>query len=184
MNKVDLTEAMLDSTRIYEGKLLKVNVDRVRLPDGGESTREYIVHPGAVVIIPVLPNGKVIMERQFRYPHHREFIEFPAGKIDPGEDILTTAKRELEEETGYRAARWKHVTTIHPLIAYSDEKIEMFIARDLTMARQNLEAGEFLEVFDADPQDALSWVRDGKITDVKTIIGLFWLEKLSLGQWN
>jgi ADP-ribose pyrophosphatase len=184
MNKVDLTEAMLDSTRIYEGKLLKVNVDRVRLPDGGESTREYIVHPGAVVIIPVLPNGKVIMERQFRYPHHREFIEFPAGKIDPGEDILATAKRELEEETGYRAAQWKHVTTIHPLIAYSDEKIEMFIARDLNMARQNLEAGEFLEVFDADPQEALGWVRDGKITDVKTIIGLFWLEQLARGQWQ
>ncbi len=179
----DLTESTLDSTRIYEGKLLKINVDRVRLPDGSQSAREYVVHPGAVCIIALLADGRVVLERQFRYPHHRAFIELPAGKIDPGEDPLATAQRELKEETGYEAAQWRHITTIHPLIAYSDEHIEIYLATGLTLKERQLDAGEFLEVFAAAPSDALGWVREGKITDVKTVIGLFWLGQIARGEW-
>ena len=184
MNKIELTEATIDSKRAYDGHFLKINQDRVRLPDGKETKREYVVHPGAVAIIAMLPDGRVVMERQFRYPHHRTFIEFPAGKIDPGEEPLATAKRELKEETGYEAAEWQHLTTIHPLIAYSDEKIEIFAAKKLTRTEARLDQGEFLEVFEANPVEALRWVREGKITDVKTIIGLFWLEKLQRGEWK
>lgn len=180
----DLTESTLGSTRIYDGKLLKINVDRVRLPDGSLSAREYVVHPGAVCIIALLPDGRVVLERQFRYPHHRAFIELPAGKIDPGEDPLATAKRELQEETGYQAAQWRHITTIHPLIAYSDEQIDIYLATGLTLKARQLDPGEFLEVFAAAPSDALGWVREGKITDVKTVIGLFWLDQIARGEWT
>ena len=177
-------EKTLASRRVYEGVLLKVNSDRVRLPDGGESVREFVEHPGAVMVIPLVADGRVVMERQYRYPLKREFIEFPAGKIDPGEEPLATAKRELREETGYEAQEWTHLTTIHPLIAYSDERIEVFAARKLTMRSAALEAGEFLEVFAANPIEALRWVREGRVTDVKTVIGLFWLEKLQRGEWK
>ena len=183
MSRTILSETQLDSTRVYEGRLLKINKDRVRLPDGSESTREYVIHPGAVAILALLPDGKLVLERQFRYPHHREFIEIPAGKIDPGEDPLATAQRELKEETGYEAAQWRHVTTIHPLIAYSDEHIEIYFAQGLTQAERKLDAGEFLDVFTAEPAQAIEWVREGKITDVKTVIGLFWLERILRGQW-
>lgn len=184
MSRADLSELTLDSTRVYEGRLLKVNQDRVRLPGGGESTREYVVHPGAVAIIALLPDGQLVLERQFRYPHRRTFIELPAGKIDPGEDPVAAAQRELKEETGYAAKEWRHVTTIHPLIAYSDERIEIYLANALTLSERKLDHGEFLEVFTATPAEALAWVREGKITDVKTIIGLFWLDKIAHGEWR
>ncbi len=184
MSVSDLTETTLDSTRVFEGRLLKVNKDRVRLPDGSESTREYVEHPGAVAIIALLPDGRLVLERQFRYPHRRTFIELPAGKIDPGEDPLATAQREFREETGYSATTWRHLTTIHPLIAYSDERIELYCAQGLTLAARKLDSGEFLEVFTATPAEALAWIREGKITDVKTIIGLFWFDKIARGEWQ
>jgi ADP-ribose pyrophosphatase len=179
-----LKETRIDGALVYEGHFLKVQRDRVALPDGKEAAREYIRHPGAVVILPLLPDGRVLLERQFRYPLDRVFIEFPAGKIDTGEAPLACAIRELEEETGYRASDWQHVTTIHNAIAYSDEHLELYLARGLTPGPAKLDDGEFLETFSASLDDLLDWVREGKITDVKTVIGVFWLDKLRSGAWK
>src|SRR5438477_5628926 len=126
-----LIETRLASEDVFRGKLLHVKRDTVRLPDGAHATREYIDHPGAVMIVPRLPDGKLILERQFRYPHNRVFIEFPAGKIDRDEDARATATRELIEETGYSARRWTYLATIYPLITYSTERIEIYIADEL-----------------------------------------------------
>lgn len=178
----DLTEHPLASEWVYRGALLHVKRDRVRLPDGGEDVREYVVHPGAVMVIPLFDDGDVLVERQFRYPLRRTFLEFPAGKIDPGEDPLATGRRELREETGYEAADWRHVTTIHPIIAYSDERIELYLARGLTQATARLDHGEFLEVMKVPAAEAIGWLAAGKVTDVKTVIGLFWLERILAGR--
>jgi len=179
-----LKEIQVDSELAYEGHFLKVHRDKVRLPDGKESSREYIKHPGAVVVLPVFDDGTVLLERQFRYPLHDVFIEFPAGKIDPGEDPLECAKRELEEETGYTAKEWQFVCTIHNAIAYSDEHLDIFLARGLTAGASKLDEGEFLETFSATVPEMLEWVRAGKITDVKTVIGSFWLEKIAASHWK
>ena len=179
-----LRETRIDGELAYDGHFLKVTRDRIKLPDGSESVRELIRHPGAVVILPLLPDGRVLLERQFRYPNDRVFIEFPAGKIDPGEDPLASAKRELEEETGYTAKEWNFVCTIHNAIAYSDEHLDIFLARDLTAGEAKLDEGEFLELFTATVPELLELVRKGEITDVKTIIGSFWLEKFAAGTWT
>jgi ADP-ribose pyrophosphatase len=179
----DLTEHQLTSECVYAGELLMVKRDTVRLPDGSSGGREYIDHPGAVAILPILDSGEIVFERQYRYPLRAEMIEIPAGKIDPGETPLETAKRELLEETGYSASQWRHLMTFHPVIAYSTERIEIFIARGLRHQGAKLEAGEFLEVFTMAPDKALDWVREGRITDSKTIIGLMWLEKILNGSW-
>lgn len=180
---MDLTEKQIDSELIYNGGFLEVRKDRVRLPDGSTSSREYLTHPGAVVMLALLDNGNLLMERQYRYPPRQEFIELPAGKIDKGEDILVTAQRELLEETGYVAREWLHLTTAFPCIGYSDERLEYFIARGLTYRGSKLDEGEFLEVFELSLRDAIEWIRAGKISDGKTIVGLFWLEKY-LKDWQ
>lgn len=172
-----LVETRIASEDVFDGKLLHVKRDTVRLPDGKTATREYIAHPGAVMIIPRLPDGKLLMERQFRYPLARIFIEFPAGKIDPGEDPATTAARELLEETGYTAERWSHIGTLHPLITYSTERIEIYTADALTFIGANLDAGEFIEIFSATLEEALAWIDRGEITDVKTMLGLLLLSR-------
>ena len=179
-----LTETRLDGALAYDGDFLKVQRDHVRLPDGKTTTREYIRHPGAVVILPLFEDGSVLLERQFRYPMQQVFIEFPAGKIDPGEDPLLCAQRELQEETGYSAGAWQHICTIHNAIAYSDEHLELYVARQLTEGSRRLDDGEFLETFRAPAADMMAWVQQGKITDVKTVIGVFWLEKIVSGQWR
>jgi len=170
-----LVETRIASEDVFDGKLLHVKRDTVRLPDGKTATREYIAHPGAVMIIPRLPDGKLLMERQFRYPLARVFIEFPAGKIDPGEDPATTAARELLEETGYTAERWAHIGTLHPLITYSTERIEIYTADALTFVGAKLDAGEFVEIITATLEEALTWIDRGELTDVKTMLGLLLL---------
>jgi ADP-ribose pyrophosphatase len=176
-----LVETRIASEDVFEGKLLHVKRDTVRLPDGKTATREYIAHPGAVMIIPRLPDGKLLLERQFRYPLARIFIEFPAGKIDPGEDPAATAARELLEETGYVAERWSHIGTLHPLITYSTERIEIYTADALTFIGAKLDAGEFIEIFSATLEEALAWIDRGEVTDVKTMLGLLLLARRAAG---
>lgn len=178
-----LKEEQVASELAYDGSFLKISKDTVRLPDGKESQREYIHHPGAVVILPVFDDGTVLLERQFRYPLRKVFIEFPAGKIDLNEAPLDCAKRELVEETGYTATDWHHLCTIHNAIAYSDEHLEIFIARGLQAGPSQLDDGEFLETFTSTVPEMLDWIREGKITDVKTVIGTFWLERVLRGDW-
>ena len=170
-----LEEARIDGEVVYRGRLLEVHRDRVRLPDGGESVREYIRHPGAVAIVALFDDGRVLLERQYRYPVRRTFIEIPAGKLEPGEDPLETGKRELLEETGYAAREWRRLGLIHNAIGYSDEGIEIWRARGLEQREQNLAEGEFLEVFSLPLAEAQAMARDGRITDVKTITGLLWV---------
>ena len=179
-----LKETKIDGELAYDGNFLKVSRDRVKLPDGKITQREYIRHPGAVVVLALFDDGRVLLERQFRYPNDQVFIEFPAGKIDPGEASLACAKRELEEETGYTATDWQFVCTIHNAIAYSDEHLDLFLARGLTAGDAKLDDGEFLETFTATIPEMLEMVKRGDITDVKTVIGTFWLEKIAAGTWK
>ncbi|PTR16934.1 ADP-ribose pyrophosphatase [Nitrosospira sp. Nsp2] len=179
----DLTETTVSSRNVYDGELLRVRADLARLPDGKVAVREYITHPGAVVIIPLLDNGELVMERQHRYPLHRDFYELPAGKIDRGEDPLQCAQRELLEETGYTASKWRYVTTLYPCIGYSDEKLMYYLAEGLIFTGASLDEGEHLEVFTLTLPMALDWVKTGKITDNKTVSGLFWADKLLRGEW-
>ena len=179
----DLTETTVSSRSVYDGELLHVRADRARLPDGKVAVREYITHPGAVVIIPLLDNGELVLERQHRYPLHRDFYELPAGKIDRGEDPLQCAQRELLEETGYSAKKWRYITTLYPCIGYSDEKLLYYLAEDLTFTSASLDDGEHLEVFTLTLAAAVDWVRTGKITDNKTVSGLLWAEKVLRGEW-
>lgn len=173
-------ETCSDSRVAFSGVFLKIHQDTVALPEGGTAIREYILHPGAVAVVALLPNGKLLLEKQFRYALKREFIEIPAGKIDPGEDPLTTAQRELQEETGYRAAAWRHLGTGHACIGYADEKIEYFLATNLTPGDSQLDEGEYIDLLEMTPQEAIDNVFNGNITDSKSIVGLFWLRELML----
>lgn len=181
-----LLEKQLSSEQVWHGRLLDVRRDSVLLPDGSEGIREYIVHPGAVVIIAVEDDGRLLFERQYRYGPGAVFLEFPAGKIDPGEDILATAKRELIEECGYEAATWEYLGVMHPCIGYSNERIEIFLARDLTLFPDGaqLDHGEFLELTRLSLGEAVEGVRQGAITDAKSITALFWAEKVLTKVWS
>ena len=172
----DFTETQLTTKLVYDGRLLKVREDTVRLPDGKTARREYVQHPGASIIIPMLDDETVLLERQYRYPLKRHFYELPAGKIDAGEDPLETARRELKEECGYQANVWQHLTTLHPCIGYSDERIELYLARELATVGSALDDGEFLELVPLPVREALAWIKTGRITDVKTITGLLWAQ--------
>jgi ADP-ribose pyrophosphatase len=178
-----LIETALTSEDILRGDFLHARRDVVRLPDGLQATREYIVHPGAVMIIAQLDDGRLVLERQYRYPMHAVMIEFPAGKLDAGEDPLFCARRELLEETGYTARQWARAGVLHPVISYSTEFIDIWFARDLSLGERKLDAGEFLDVFTATPAELSAWCRDGQITDAKTLTGALWLQNVLLGAW-
>ena len=172
-----LREVTISSQDAYQGQFLKMKKDIVSLPDGQETYREYLIHPGAVAIIPILSDGRILLERQFRYPVNAAMIEIPAGKLELGEDPLLCAQRELLEETGYSATNWEYLGKIHPVISYSTEMIEIFLAQGLLEGERCLDEGEFLDVFAATLDEMHQWIDDGKITDVKTIIAVYHLSK-------
>jgi len=167
-----LEETRRSGERVYDGALLDVRRDTVALPDGGSAVREYIVHPGAVLIVPVLPDGALVVERQHRYPLNRVLVEFPAGKRDPGETPLATAQRELREEAGYAASAWTRLGVIHPVVSYSTEAIELYVAEGLTHVGRALDDGEFLDVIAMSAEAMLAALDRGEITDAKTVAAL------------
>jgi ADP-ribose pyrophosphatase len=178
-----LREDTLHSEQVYRGRFLDVRRDRIRLPDGGESQREYIVHPGAVMVVPLLDDGRLVVERQWRYPLARAMLEFPAGKLDAGEPPLACAIRELAEETGYRAAEWARAGILHNAIAYSNEGIEVWFARGLVAGERALDVGEFLDVTEMSAEQLDALAGRGELTDAKTLIGLLWLQNWRAGRW-
>ncbi|HEX6633318.1 MAG TPA: NUDIX hydrolase [Usitatibacter sp.] len=170
----DFTEETVATKVAFDGGLLEVRRDEVRLPDGKVAWREYVVHPGAVVILAFVDDATILLERQYRYPKRRHFIELPAGKLEKGEPPLDTAKRELVEECGFQARQWWRIATLDPCIGYSTEVIELYGAHGLSHVGDNPDDGEHLETIAAKLSDALEWVRDGVITDTKTTLGLLW----------
>lgn len=183
MDHPHLKEEAQRSELLFEGRFLHARRDEVRLPDGSVSTREYVVHPGAVVVIPLLDDGRVVLERQYRYPVGQVMVEFPAGKLDAGEDPFVCGQRELIEETGYRAREWAYAGRMHLAVAYSTEVIHIYFARGLEAGERQLDAGEFLDVFSAEPQQLLEWCRDGTVTDAKTLSCALWLQNAIAGGW-
>jgi ADP-ribose pyrophosphatase len=178
-----LAEETLESTLAYEGVFLRVYRDRVRCPDGHVAPREYLRHPGAVMMIPLLDDGRLVLERQYRYPLRASVIEFPAGKIDAGESLLDCAQRELLEETGYRARDWTYLGDFHNAIGYSDERIYVYLARGLTFEAARTDDGEVIEVLTTTLDELLDRIRAGEVTDVKTIVGAYWLQQHLAGEW-
>ena len=170
----DFTETTVSTRLAYDGGLLKVNRDEVRLPDGQAAWREYVIHPGAVMMLAFVDDDTILLERQYRYPKRRHFIELPAGKLEPGEEPLATAQRELIEECGFEAAEWWKIATLDPSIGYANEVIHLYGAHRLTHVGVNLDVGEHLETLEVKLDEALAWVRDGIITDTKTAFGLAW----------
>lgn len=170
-----LEETRIDGEQVYAGTLLDVRRDAVRLPDGGRATREYVVHPGAVLVVPMPDADSVIVERQFRYPHNRVFVEFPAGKRDPGETPHATAVRELREEAGFVAATWTHLGVVHPIVSYSTEAIDVWLAEGLTHVGAALDPGEFLDVQRVPLADLMAAADAGEVTDMKTVAALYFL---------
>ncbi len=176
-----LREERISGEDIYGGIFLKMKRDTVSLPDGQQAIREYLTHPGAVAVLAILDDGRILLERQYRYPIAKACIEIPAGKLELGEDPLLCAQRELEEETGYIAKTWSYIRRIHPVISYSTEFIDIYLAQDLVAGERHLDDEEFLDVFAAPLEQLLTWVEEGEITDVKTTISTYWLERYRRG---
>ncbi len=168
-----LIEHGVGTEPLYRG-WLDVHRDTVRLPDGNTATREYIRHGGAVAIVPLLDDGRLVMVRQYRYPIAKVLLEIPAGKLDPGEDQLTCAARELAEETGYTATEWAYGGEIHNAPAYSTESIWLWFARGLRPGAARPDAEEFVETVLLTPDELAAESVAGRLPDVKTQIGLLW----------
>lgn len=175
MSGNSLDETTISSEMVFEGRFLKVRNDLVSLPNGANSYREYILHPGASVILAIDCTGYLIFERQYRHPLSKVFLELPAGKLDQGEPPLVAAQRELLEETGCQGEDWCYLGPIHPCIGYSNEVIHVFCTTVVGESSQNLDANEFLEVVKLTPREAIEKVWNGEISDAKTISVLFWL---------
>ena len=189
MQNTHLIEKTLSSEELFRGRFLHAVRDTVALPDGAVASREYILHPGAVMIIPLLLDPltremRLVLERQYRHPVGQVMIEFPAGKRDPGEGLQLCAQRELLEETGYSAAEWSHAGVLHPVISYSTEFIDIWFARGLTLGARQLDPGEFLDVFTATPAELLQWCCDGRVTDAKTLSAALWVQNFLAGNWE
>ncbi len=188
MSDQHLVEIQQSSEEILKGAFLHAFRDTVALPDGTQAVREYVIHPGAVMVIALLEDAsgeyRVVLERQYRYPVKQVMVELPAGKLDAGEGTFWCAQRELQEETGYRAAEWARAGVMHPVIAYSTEFIEIWFARKLTLGERQLDSGEFLDVFTATPAEFLQWCQSGAVTDAKTLTGALWLQNVLSGAWE
>ena len=178
-----MAESSLERQTVFEGKFLKVRRDLARLPDGATATREFVMHPGAAAMVPIGGDERILVERQFRYAMGQMYVEIPAGKIDAGETSIQTARRELLEETGYEAQQWAFLTRIHPAIGFSDEVMDIYLARDLSLRERAMDVDEFLEI----EWVTLGWMMDelraGRLPDVKTQIAVHWLDRLFSGQW-
>jgi ADP-ribose pyrophosphatase len=178
-----LVETALDGDWAYRGGFLQLRRETVRLPDGGRAAREFIVHPGAVMVVPLLDDGRLLLERQYRHPIGQVMLEFPAGKLDAGEAPLACAQRELLEETGYRAREWAPAGRMHNAIAYSTEAIHVFFARGLVAGERQLDAGEFLDLVQHSPAELDAAAARGELTDAKTLVGLLWWQRWQAGAW-
>lgn len=178
-----LHETVIRREELVRGHFLHVLRDTVRLPNGGEALREYIIHPGAVMVIPLLDDGRLVMEWQYRHPMGRAMLEFPAGKLDAGESVWTCAQRELREETGYCATEWARAGHLNPVIAYANEFIEIWFARGLTLGERGLDDEEFLDVVTLSPAEVAQHAQQGTMTDAKSLIALLWLQNWQAGNW-
>ncbi len=168
-----MRETLVESENLFDGIILHVRRDLVRLPEGHTATREVIRHVGAVCVIPVTENNEVVMERQYRYPIDRVIWEIPAGKLDsPEEDRLSAAKRELREETGYSADEWTMIGEFYGACAYTDERISMYLARGLHRGERHLDEDELLDVTLVPLKQLAEWVMAGEITDAKTQVAI------------
>lgn len=179
-----LTEETTGREELLRGHFLHIVRDTVKLPNGRSATREYVLHPGAVAVVPILDDGRLVLERQYRHPTGAVMIEFPAGKLDAGEGALGCGQRELLEETGYVAREWAYAFTMYPTVAYSDEAIEIWFARGLELKAAALDQDEFLDVITATPEEFLGWCRDGKVVDSKTLASALWVQNVLAGTWK
>ena len=173
-----MEEKTSSSAIVFQGKLLDVRIDKVILPNGDNGVREWIKHPGAVCCVPILPDGKIALIRQYRYPVKKVMIELPAGKLSIKEISEDCAIRELEEEIGYKANKLTFLTNIYPAVGFASEKMRLYLAEDLKKTNQKLDSDELIEIIPTKLEDALEMVWNGEITDVKTIIGLIWADKV------